>query len=253
MTPFIALDTSTENCSVALATEERVFARSSDTPQSHAKSLLPMIDELIVEAGITLPDVQCLALTHGPGSFTGIRIGLSIAQGLAFGLKCPIVAISSLATLAASALSDSKNSRRIVVPALDARMKEIYWAIYLQENGCLTELQNPSIGSSEQFNEQVEKVLADNQGLDCLALGHGWTVPGVNQQIVRTDQSATLPHAGNLISLIQSATQSVGGGDLKKALSTLKVDHAVYENAAEIEPVYLRNEVTWEKRKRIRS
>jgi tRNA threonylcarbamoyladenosine biosynthesis protein TsaB len=144
-TVLLALDTSTEFCSVALlsadcadassaeagstASEPRVWSRHEATGAVSSTRLLPAIRELFDEAGLTLADCNAIAFGAGPGSFTGLRTATGVAQGLAFGLNCPVVPIGTLLACAESArLRDPSVTR--VLAALDARMDEAYWADY---------------------------------------------------------------------------------------------------------------------------
>ncbi|EPF2930184.1 tRNA (adenosine(37)-N6)-threonylcarbamoyltransferase complex dimerization subunit type 1 TsaB [Vibrio navarrensis] len=131
---ILAIDTATENCSVALLVGEQVFSRSEVAPRDHTKKVLPMVDEVLQEAGLTLHDLDALAFGRGPGSFTGVRIGIGIAQGLAFGADLPMIGISTLAAMAQG--SYRQNGATHVATAIDARMNEVYWGRYQrQEDG----------------------------------------------------------------------------------------------------------------------
>lgn len=100
---ILALDTATERCSVALLVGNTVYSRSEIAPRDHTKKVLPMVDEVLKEAGVTLQELDALAFGRGPGSFTGVRIGIGIAQGLAFGADLPMIGISTLAAMAQAA------------------------------------------------------------------------------------------------------------------------------------------------------
>ena len=137
----LALDTATENCSAALRIGEQVLERQLETPRGHAEHLLPMIDALLAEAGISLGALDALAFGRGPGSFTGVRLAASVAQGLAFGAGLGVVAVSDLHAVAQRALGLNESSERVLV-CNDARMGEVYWALYARR-GALAEPQSP--------------------------------------------------------------------------------------------------------------
>ena len=121
---ILALDTSTETCSLALWLEGEVLSRGIVAGQRHSELLLPMLDEMLAEAGLTLAQLDGIAFGAGPGSFTGLRIACGVAQGLALGANLPVIGICTLEALAQAAGDSS------VVAALDARMGEIYHAAY---------------------------------------------------------------------------------------------------------------------------
>ena len=119
----LALDTATEACSVALITDHGVFGRFKDVGRGHAEEILRMVDETLTEAAVTLGSLDGLAAGVGPGSFTGVRISVSVAQGLAFGAGLPVVPITSLEALAQQAV---RGGAEQVLACLDARMGEVY-------------------------------------------------------------------------------------------------------------------------------
>ena len=124
---LLALETSTEACSVALQAGARVWQRHQATPQGHTRHLLPMVRELCAEAGIALAALEGLAVGIGPGAFTGVRIACAVAQGLAFALDLPIAPVSTLAALARGGWRLTGETEWLV--AADARRAEVYWAI----------------------------------------------------------------------------------------------------------------------------
>ncbi|NVK88967.1 MAG: tRNA (adenosine(37)-N6)-threonylcarbamoyltransferase complex dimerization subunit type 1 TsaB [Gammaproteobacteria bacterium] len=125
---YLALETSTEAFSVAVATAEKCYSFDTIAPKQHGDLLLPKINELLEQAGLTINDIDRIVYGKGPGAFTGVRIAVSAAQGLAFGCNCPLLGISSLQNLAAQALERSDAEYAWVVN--DARMGEVYCALY---------------------------------------------------------------------------------------------------------------------------
>ncbi|MFZ2207085.1 MAG: tRNA (adenosine(37)-N6)-threonylcarbamoyltransferase complex dimerization subunit type 1 TsaB [Porticoccaceae bacterium] len=131
MTALLAIETSANLCSVAVAQHGEIIDIVVSELRGHTRHLLPAIDRLLVDAGLTLRRLDAIAVTTGPGSFTGLRIGIGVAQGLAYGADLPAVPLSSLATLAQGAIRSGQLARdEIAVTALDARMDEVYWGLY---------------------------------------------------------------------------------------------------------------------------
>ena len=128
MSTILALDTTTDNCSVALAVDSKITQVIKVLPREHNKHIHNMIAEILKLNNKSLRDIDYIAVTVGPGSFTGIRLGLSVAQGLAFGLGIKIIPVSSLLAIAINYFAENDNGQVLV--GLDARMGEIYWAIY---------------------------------------------------------------------------------------------------------------------------
>lgn len=121
---LLALDTSTECCSVALLAHGRVLQRLEQAGQRHSELLLPMVQALLAEAQTPLAALDALACAVGPGSFTGLRIATAVAQGLAFGADLPVIPVGTLDALAAGAQAPR------VMACLDARMGEVYAAAF---------------------------------------------------------------------------------------------------------------------------
>lgn len=120
---LLAIDTATETCSVALLIDDRIIERAADTQRGHADLVLPMVDAVLAEAGLTLRQLDGLAYGRGPGAFTGVRIAVGVAQGLAYGAQLATVGVSDLAAVAQRFATAGA---RILV-CMDARMSEVYW------------------------------------------------------------------------------------------------------------------------------
>ena len=130
---ILALETSTEYCSVALLQNDAMLERCELVGQKHSELLMPMLDDLLQDAGFRIQDMDGIAFGCGPGSFTGVRIACGVTQGLAFGAGLPVAGICTLLALA----EGSGQSR--VIAALDARMSELYLAAYQRSgDGWLT-------------------------------------------------------------------------------------------------------------------
>ncbi|WP_041741921.1 tRNA (adenosine(37)-N6)-threonylcarbamoyltransferase complex dimerization subunit type 1 TsaB [Collimonas fungivorans] len=128
MQTILAIETSTELASAALLRDGHVITRESAGVQTHSLAILPMVQELLAEAGISLAQCDALAFGVGPGSFTGVRTACGIVQGLAFGADLPVLPVVTLAAMA-QACRDL-NGAGEVLAVLDARMGEVYWAQY---------------------------------------------------------------------------------------------------------------------------
>ena len=123
---LLALETTTEACSVALVHGDQLLFRSELAPRRHTELALPMADALLTEAGLSRQALDAIAVGRGPGAFTGVRIGVALAQGMALALDIPVVAVSSLAALALEADRDDA----AILAVIDARMGEIYAGCY---------------------------------------------------------------------------------------------------------------------------
>ncbi len=129
MAYILCIETSTTNCSVALANDKKVIELEEDydSTYSHAERLHNFIDKVIKEAGLVPKDLSAISISKGPGSYTGLRIGVSAAKGLCYALDIPLIAVPTLHSLALQ-ISQEKDS--YIVPMLDARRMEVYSAVF---------------------------------------------------------------------------------------------------------------------------
>jgi tRNA threonylcarbamoyladenosine biosynthesis protein TsaB len=125
---ILNIETATKNCSVALAKEGKtiICKEIAEEGYSHAERLHVFIEEILKEAKITFQDLSAIAVSQGPGSYTGLRIGVSSAKGLCFALNIPLIAVDTLQVLACQV----KISNGLIIPMLDARRMEVYSAIF---------------------------------------------------------------------------------------------------------------------------
>jgi len=144
---ILALDTSTEACSVALLLDGELRMRFQLTERSHAELVLPMVEELLGEARVTLVDLDGLAFGRGPGAFTGLRIACGVVQGLALGADLPVAPVSSLAAVAEQV---PVAAGEIVLVCNDARMGEVYWGVFQRgADGAVTALCDEAVSRPE--------------------------------------------------------------------------------------------------------
>jgi len=128
MPTILAIETSSEIASAALLRNDRITSRATSGVMNHSQAILPMVQSLLQEAGITLADCAAIAFGSGPGSFTGVRTACGVVQGLAFGAGLPVIPVVTLLALAEA--QREANSDTNVLCTLDARMGEVYWAQY---------------------------------------------------------------------------------------------------------------------------
>lgn len=126
---LLALDTATEALSVSLAVGNDQIDRYVEIERGHAEQVLPMIESVLAEGGITLGALDAIAFGRGPGGFTGVRLAASVAQGLAFGAGVGVIPVSDLAAVAWRASQLEPGARQVLV-VNDARMREVYWGLF---------------------------------------------------------------------------------------------------------------------------
>ncbi len=228
----LAFETSTECCSVALWVDGAVRARSEIAPRRHGELLLPWAEELLAESGVARSALDAVACSRGPGAFTGVRLGIAVAQGIALAIGCPLVAVSSLRVLAAPFLVDAAKAGAGVCTLLDARMGECYAAAW---SAFALAVDPPRLDAADA--DVVAESLLEPAALPrmegCwIIAGSGLAVAGVAERIAEGAASVLAAHADALpqaIDLVRIAAEAHARGE--------GVD------AAAVVPVYLRNQV----------
>jgi len=230
---YLAIDASTEACSVALQVNDKVYSRYDLCPQSHSLQLLPMVDQLLKEADITLSQCDGLIFGRGPGSFTGVRIGVGVAQGLAFAANLPVVGVSSLQAMAQ--LAFIKHQEKKVLATIDARMGEVYNGYFVLDDNDIMQEQMLADQNGEAVTapELINKRLANIVTMPVYGVGTGWDA--YNKQLSPLKSNTGTPDV-----LFPSAEAMLVIG--KAALE--RGDGVRAEDA---QPVYVRDTVSWKK------
>tara|TARA_R110000772_G_scaffold41760_15_gene97190 strand:+ start:1937 stop:2644 length:708 start_codon:yes stop_codon:yes gene_type:complete len=228
---LLIIDTATEACSVALQVNGQRYQQFEICPQQHSQRILPMIDGVLKDAGVTLAQLDYLGFGRGPGSFTGVRIATGILQGLALGTGLHVVGVSTMAAMAQQALDKHQASE--VYCAIDARMGEVYFARYQATDGLATLVDEERVLPPEVAAE----ILLKNQSDHLIhGVGTGWAayealltpLNAKSKPVILTD--ILYPAAQYMLALVEAGVQQ---------------GHA--KEVEQIEPVYLRDKVTWKK------
>lgn len=223
---ILAIDTATENCSVALLVGDTIYSRSEVAPRDHTKKVLPMVEEILAEANLELNQLDALAYGQGPGSFTGVRIGIGIAQGLAFGADLPMIGVSTLKAMAQACYR--LHGATQVATAIDARMSEVYWAQYQRTND----------GDWQVCG--VETVIAPEALADYVSVdGATWYTAGTGWQAYPTLEQLPLERFESGVPLPEAQDMVVLAARDWQQGRTTEAEHA--------SPVYLRDTVAWKK------
>ncbi|MBL0472839.1 tRNA (adenosine(37)-N6)-threonylcarbamoyltransferase complex dimerization subunit type 1 TsaB [Aeromonas veronii] len=223
---ILAVDTATEACSAALLVGDKLFSRWEEAPRDHTRKILPMVQAVLEDAGISLSDLDAIAFGRGPGSFTGVRIGISVAQGLAFGAGVPLIGISTLAAMAQGAYR--LDGAEQVLTAIDARMNEVYFGRYELIDGRM-QLVGDEVVSEPATLVDVRGKLAGP--VTCVGTGfetYGETLSGLADELAVSQ--VRFPAAEDMLPLARAAWL---------AGEAVPVEQAT--------PVYLRDKVTWKK------
>ncbi len=220
---ILAVETSTDACSAALSINGMITERFELTPKEHTKLILPMIDSLMAEAGLRPQQLDALAFSCGPGSFTGVRISTGVIQGIALGADLPVLPVSTLAAVAQNYFDLSDSTHNIAFTAMDARIGEIFWGVYQKDESGLSQLigeEAVTLASEIKFPE-----------LKGTGVGSGW---GVYANELSTRLAGYVDSYAVGYNPRASAIVRLGIRDYQKGLA-VPVELAM--------PVYLRNKV----------
>jgi len=220
---ILAIDASTDACSVALQVGDKKYHRFEMAARSHTQRVLPLVDEVLTEANVELADLDAIAYGAGPGSFTGLRICLGFVQGLAFSANLPVIQVSTLAMLALQA-AHRFNVSDISI-AQDARMGEIYAARWKLVDGNPVAVDADALLTPQAFDASADSELFIGTGLSLLD----------EEQLklieARAQHEELWPNALDALDIAQ-----------------VHWNRGETIAASDAEPVYLRNEVSWQKR-----
>ena len=201
---LLALDTSNQYCSVALQWDGRIQAQHEWSEQKHSQMILPMVRALMGVQNADFADLDAIVVGIGPGGFTGVRLAVAVAQGLAFAAQKPVLAYSSLAAMALAGLRQTTVTQ--IVIAMDARMQQVYWAHYSLSEGDLQVVVTPSLDDVGVFANYLA-------GIDelCAVAGNATTVfEPIAQACTRAPLAVApmdheAPHAEDLLHLANRA------------------------------------------------
>lgn len=226
MSSLLAIEASTEACSVALLHQGKEIEDFRMLPRAHTQFLLPMVAQILAEAGLNLGQIDAIGFAAGPGSFTGLRVCAGVVQGLAFARDLPVVGVSTLQAMAQHALLEYQLSDGdVVLPTLDARMDEVYWGQYKVAAGFADVLIADKLCPPEDV--RIADVAAR-----LIGVGSGWGYAprfAVNRAPVTIDEEV-YPRASAVLRL---AAREFAAGR--------------YSTAEQAQPVYLRDSVAWQK------
>jgi tRNA threonylcarbamoyladenosine biosynthesis protein TsaB len=219
---ILAIETATEACSAALLNDDSLSERYQLAPRQQSELILPMVDELMNEAGLSALQLDAIAFGRGPGAFTGVRLAAAVTQGIAFAAELPVLPVSTLAAMAEFTFHQYETE--CVYTAIDARMKEVYWAVFTKQQDRLVEIQAEAVIAPEyvEFTENYPGI----------GVGSGW----------KTYQDVLTEKLGTQLIGIEPDVYPRAASIARLGARLLEQDGAVQADQAI--PVYLRNKVT---------
>lgn len=227
MTAILALDTSTQACSVALNVDGVIMEDFRIAPRQHNALILPMVEQILAQANLTINQLDAIAFGRGPGSFTGLRIAAGVVQGLAYGADLPVIPVSTLMALALDGFKQTGEHEWLA--ALDARMGEIYLGGYH-----ISQQQEQLIVSVTEAEKVIKPESLTKFAIQYQGIGSGWSY----RQLIEEK----LPKACQYV-LSSREPSACCIAEIAK----ISWDKQEYFTAEDALPVYLRDEISWEK------
>ncbi len=156
MPNFLLIETGTQKCSTAISCDDRIVAyRETDIPKAHASMLAPFIKEVLEESSLSIQDLSAVAVGEGPGSYTGLRVGVSTAKGICFGVDIPLIGVGTLNILSEMAIADGVREGSLIIPMIDARRMEVYTALYDSSGHQLSDI-SAKVLDSNSFSDEFQ-------------------------------------------------------------------------------------------------
>lgn len=222
---FLAIDASTEACSVAITFNSKTFSEYELCPQSHSLRLLPMVDSVLKQAECKLAELDGIIFGQGPGSFTGVRIGIGVTQGLAFSAELAARGVSTLQAMAQQAYNDKGETR--VIAAIDARMSEVYTCYFeVDQQGIMQPKTEEAV-----LKPELVATYYQHLSIPAYGVGTGWDA--------YAELEALKSNSGSPEILFPTALAMLAIGQVDFLAKSVDAEHA--------QPKYVRDTVSWKK------
>ena len=228
MARILFIETSTALCSTALSEDGAIVFTRENAQRQHASLTAPFIKEMLDEKGLAVKDCDAVCVSMGPGSYTGLRVGVSTAKGLCFGAGLPLIAVGSLDTLVWQAIDEGllPEGCKYIVPMIDARRMEVYTAVFTPDGRQVSETE-PKIIDSESFAD----ILSEG---NVLFIGDG---AGKCSDVIMSPNATFIQACPEAKSML--------------TLATRRFDEKKFEDTAYFEPFYLKQFVPTISKKKI--
>ena len=224
MSKILAFDTATDACTVAIFNDGIITEEFDFMARLHSQYLIPIIERLLNDAHLTINELDAIAFGCGPGSFTGVRIATSVAQGLAFAANLPVIPISTLAIVAQHAARINNLTK--IIASIDARLNEVYWGAYEMINGHVKLMTNIMTEEKVSNPEHLTQVMANKVDSTWSGAGNGWRYYNRLNIGLAHYYSDIYPHAYDLVKLAAKEFQQGN-----------------FINSIDVVPSYVRNDV----------